>query len=115
MFIWLGIEQQKHLNNTAFHTAWGLGAAEKSSMIHRASIRFSVANNRWLSLPLYSAVTDANRRGDKHSAGVRPSASAMLCVCVCVIDGRGQPSGKKCRHMLNGWVGTDWHKLLGQM
>lgn len=54
----------------------------------------------------------------------------FMCVCVCVqqgqrasflqgeesvIDSRGQPAGRKCHHMLNGWVGTDWHNMLAQM
>lgn len=113
------------------HFTW-LRLTEKSSVRHRARLFPSSPaspttdgrlshNTARLQMPT-EEVTNIRQV----SVPVRPTP----CVCVwedggqrasflwgeeSVIDSRGRPAGRKCRHMLNGWAGTHWHKLLGQM
>lgn len=113
-----------------------LRPTEKSSMMHRARLPPSSA-----ALPTtdgrlsHNAVrsqmpTEEVTNPLQVSVPLGPWCVHMfVCVCVCdrgqrasclqgeesVIDSRGQPAGRKCHRMLNGWVGTEWHKLLGQM
>lgn len=133
-------KKNKRRGSTTLHAAQTNRKEQRDASCPPVPFQPGLADNRWPSLPQYRAAADANRRGDKHSAGVRPRASDTACVCVSVclrvcvcvwqdggqrasflrgeesvIDSRGRPAGRKCRHMLNGWAGTRWHKLLGQM
>lgn len=119
-----------------------LRPTEKSSMMHRACLSPSgpalLTTDGRLSHNTVRSQMPTEEVTNTLQVSV-PLSPPPWCVCTCVfvcvcgwvcdggqrsfflqgeesvIDSRGQPAGRKCHHSLNGWVGTGWHKLLGQM